>query len=224
MAGDIPTSFARGNAVHDSHARVITIHGVHNLLVEKNVGYRVHGHNYFVEDGIQTRNIIRNNLAISSLAVTNMLQTDTSVASFWITNPTNDFYGNRAAGGDFYGIWYEIKPNPDGPSATLDVCPMGNPLGYVANNVAHSNTRFGLRIFVLAPRLYPCSPVRNDADSKDPWQFNPSIPAIYSNFTIYKNLQNGVLAEQVGNVIFDNFTVAQNYHSGFEFFLANFTK
>jgi hypothetical protein len=117
-----------------------------------------------------------------------MLQTDTSVASFWITNPTNDFYGNRAAGGDFYGIWYEIKPNPDGPSATLDVCPMGNPLGYVANNVAHSNTRFGLRIFVLAPRLYPCSPVRNDADSKDPWQFNPSIPAIYSNFTIYKNL------------------------------------
>ena len=48
MAGDIPTSFARGNAVHDSHARVITIHGVHYLTVEKNVGYRVHGHNFFV--------------------------------------------------------------------------------------------------------------------------------------------------------------------------------
>lgn len=48
MAGDIPTSFARGNAVHDSHARVITIHGVHYLTVENNVGYRVHGHNFFV--------------------------------------------------------------------------------------------------------------------------------------------------------------------------------
>lgn len=106
MAGDVPTSFARGNAVHDSHARVITIHGVHYLTVEDNVGYKVHGHNYFIEDGIETHNVLRNNLAISSLTVTNMLQTDISVASFWITNPTNDFYGNRAAGGDFYGIWY----------------------------------------------------------------------------------------------------------------------
>lgn len=35
-----------------------------------------------------------------------MLQTDTSVASIWVTNPTNDVYGNAAAGGDFYGIWY----------------------------------------------------------------------------------------------------------------------
>ena len=132
--------------------------------------------------------MIRNNLAIGSLAVTNMLQTDTSVASFWITNPTNDFYGNRAAGGDFYGIWYEIKMNPDGPSATMDVCPMGNPLGYVANNVAHSNIRFGLRIFILAPRLYPCEPIGNFSDPFDPWSYNPSIPAVYSNFTIYKNL------------------------------------
>lgn len=48
MAGDIPTSFARGNAVHDSFARVITLHGVHSLTVENNVGYRVSGHNFFV--------------------------------------------------------------------------------------------------------------------------------------------------------------------------------
>jgi len=52
MAGDVPTSFVRGNAVHESFARVVTIHGVHNLLIEKNVGYRVRGHNFFVEDGI----------------------------------------------------------------------------------------------------------------------------------------------------------------------------
>ena len=106
MAGEVPTSFVRGNAVHESFARVVTIHGVYLLLVEKNVGYRVKGHNFFVEDGIETHNTIRYNLAISSLAASNMLQTDTSVASFWITNPTNDFYGNHAAGGDFYGIWY----------------------------------------------------------------------------------------------------------------------
>lgn len=48
MAGEVPTSFVRGNAVHDSFARVVTIHGVHFLTVEYNVGYRVRGHNFFV--------------------------------------------------------------------------------------------------------------------------------------------------------------------------------
>ena len=33
MAGYVPTSFVRGNAVHDSFARVTTIHGVHFLTV-----------------------------------------------------------------------------------------------------------------------------------------------------------------------------------------------
>lgn len=48
MNGEVPTSYARGNAVHESHARVVTLHAVHFLTVEKNVGYRVHGHNFFV--------------------------------------------------------------------------------------------------------------------------------------------------------------------------------
>jgi hypothetical protein len=86
-----------------------------------------------------------------------MLQTDTSVASFWITHPTNDFVDTVAAGSDFYGIWYEIKEQPDGPSATLDACPMGNALGNVTNNTAHSNIRFGLRIFILAAGSAPAT-------------------------------------------------------------------
>lgn len=175
MAGDVPNSYIRGNSVHDSFARISTIHGVHYLTVEENVGYKVKGHNFFVEDGIETHNTIRYNLAIGSIATTRMLQTDTSVASFWITNPTNDNYGNRAAGGDFYGMWYEIKEHPDGPSATMDVCPEGNPLGLVTNNTAHSNVRFGLRIFVLYSRFFPCDPIRNDTDPDDPWQYNPSM-------------------------------------------------
>ena len=81
-----------------------------------------------------------------------MMQTDISVASFWVTNPTNHLRNNRAAGGDFYGFWYEIKPHPDGPSATEDVCPIGNPLGESHDNVAHSYKRFGLRIFKLYSR------------------------------------------------------------------------
>lgn len=48
MAGEVPDSFVRGISVHHSHARVLTIHGTHYLLVEKNVGYNVKGHNIFV--------------------------------------------------------------------------------------------------------------------------------------------------------------------------------
>jgi len=214
MAGDVPTSYVRGNAVHDSFARVTTIHGVHFLTVEHNVGFRVKGHNFFVEDGIETHNTIRYNLAISSIQTTRMLQTDTSTASFWITNPTNDFYGNRAAGGDFYGVWYEIKEHPDGPSATMDVCPIGNPLGNVYNNTAHSNKRFGLRIFTLYSRLYPCDEIRNDTNYQNPWEFNPSEESRFYNFTVFKNLEDGVLAEETGHVLIEDFLIAENYRSG----------
>ena len=66
MNGDVMDSFVRGNVVHHSMARILTIHGVHFLKVEKNVGYDVQGHNFFVEDGIETNNVIEYNLAIKS--------------------------------------------------------------------------------------------------------------------------------------------------------------
>lgn len=93
---------------------------------------------------------------ISTYVSEQMLQTDLSPASFWITNPSNTIINNRAAGGDFYGFWYEVKPHPDGPSANADICPQGMKLGTSANNVAHSYERFGLRVFIHAARKYPC--------------------------------------------------------------------
>jgi len=144
-----------------------------------------------------------------------MMQTDTSVASFWITNPSNDVYNNHAAGSDFYGFWYEVHENPNGPSATNDVCPQGNPLGLVANNVAHSNRRFGLRLFHLYSRKYPCQKIKNIANGEDPWAENPSMSSTFYNFTIYKNQEDAVLAEDVGNVHFNNFTVAESKKAGF---------
>ncbi len=48
MNGDVHDSSVVGNAVHDSFARLITIHGVRFLRVANNVGYRIKGHNIFV--------------------------------------------------------------------------------------------------------------------------------------------------------------------------------
>ena len=223
MTGDMSNSYVRGNAVHHSFARVLTIHASYYLLVEYNVGYWVQGHNIFLEDGIEQYNVIQYNLMISSLTVFNMLQTDISVASYWITNPLNTVRYNRAAGSDFYGFWYEIKSHPDGPSATSDICPTGLPLGESHDNIAHSNIRFGLRIFQLYSSQNPCLPIRRN-DQIDPWALNPSIQNTFFNYLVYKNGEDGLLAEQVGNTIFQNITAVDNGHAGIEFYLTNFTK
>jgi hypothetical protein len=123
---------------------------------------------------------------ISSITSFTMLQSDITVASYWITNPFNTVVRNRAAGGDFYGFWYEIKSNPDGPSATYDVCPMGMQLGLSRDNIAHSNIRFGLRIFKLSARKFPCLPPQ-DENLIDPYSANPAIESVFTNYTLWKN-------------------------------------
>ena len=103
-----------------------------------------------------------------------MMQTDISAACFWITHPYNYVRNNRAAGGDFYGFWYEVHAHPHGPSATNSVCPMGNRVGAFENNLAHSMGRYGLRIMEVIARKFPCAEVRNPTEV-DPWLDNPSF-------------------------------------------------
>ena len=60
--GDL--SYLRGNVVHRSWNRGYTLHAVHNLLVEDNIAYDVVGHAFFIEDGFETGNILKHNLAL----------------------------------------------------------------------------------------------------------------------------------------------------------------
>ena len=69
MVGDCSKSYVYGNAVHDSNARVITIHATHYLRVKNNVGYKAQAHNIFLEDGIETHNLIENNLIVSARSI-----------------------------------------------------------------------------------------------------------------------------------------------------------
>ena len=50
-------------------------------------------------------------------------------ASFWITNPDNNYIGNRAAGSDHCNFWMKLDAHPTGASATDSICPTGVPLG-----------------------------------------------------------------------------------------------
>lgn len=73
MNGDVSKSYVRGNSIHDSNARCVTVHAVSGLRVQNNVCYKAHGHNIFLEDGIEEGNIIEYNLVVSSRFASNML-------------------------------------------------------------------------------------------------------------------------------------------------------
>jgi hypothetical protein len=84
--------------------------------------------------------------------------------------------------------------------------------------------QYGLRIYELYARTYPCQPVKNVYDPNDLWQANPSIASIFHNFTIYKNGGEGVWAQYIGHMMFNNFTLAENKVAGMEIEVANYTK
>jgi len=147
-----------------------------------------------------------------------LLNSDQTPASFWITHPDNIFRGNHAAGADNYGYWFDTKPNPTGPSFDPNICPENSPLGEFSNNVAHSNGRYGLRVFhKLIPRTFPCMPIIDDPSNlTDRYWKNPLIPAVFTNFTSFKNRRNGAIALDIGAVRFENFKVSDNLLAGIE--------
>lgn len=64
--GDVPSSFVKGNSVHHSFARLVTLHGIRYLKVSYNVGYDIFGHNYFIEDGSEFKNVLEYNLGMNT--------------------------------------------------------------------------------------------------------------------------------------------------------------
>ena len=220
MIGTVHTSYVRNNAIHHTYNRAVTIHGVHYLRVQNNVAYRTMGHTIFIEDAIETKNLIENNLVVDVRRSWSLLNTDQTPACFWITNPDNIFRGNHAAGSDRYSYWFDLQTSAIGPSFDANICPENTKLGEFRDNVAHSNGRYGLRIFHnLIPRTYPCKPMVYSGDPKNPYPSNPPIIAEFHNLVSYKNQRNGAIAERVGAVQFHNFKTADNILAGMEFSL-----
>jgi len=195
LIGAVTQSYIRGNAIHQSYNRACTIHGVSFLRIINNVAYNTMGHTFFIEDAVETDNYLEHNLAILTKKSWSLLNSDQTPASFWITHPTNIFRNNHAAGADNYGYWFDTKAHPTGPSYDPNVCPEFSPLGEFTNNVAHSNGRYGLRLFhKLVPLTNPCERVIFDSSNpSDPYHKNPPITANFINVTSWKNQRNGVI-------------------------------
>ena len=182
------------------------------------------GHSFFVEDAVETNNLIENNLAIRADQSFSLLNSDQWPASFWITHPDNIIRGNHAGGAAGFGYWIDPQVHSTGPSFDPNVCPQFSKIGEFSNNVAHSNGMYGFRIFhFLIPLTYPCLPLIYDPTNKtDPYWQNPLVTAYIVNVTSYKNAMNGAMASYVGDVRLINFKVADNLVAGMEYEQTNF--
>jgi hypothetical protein len=227
LAGDATGQYIRNSAIHDTFNRCVTVHGTNNLRVENNVTYNTVGHCFFLEDGIETGNQYVRNLGMqtkchptkacvpTNLAAegaragapsgaagqTNgdaLIPSDNTVSTFWITNPSNDYVDNVAAGSDQIGFWIALPVHPTGAFAGSEVSantwPRRMPLGKFKGNVAHSN--FDGIMFDRGPAAdgrfsvaggNAHTALANPADAN-----SPQVESVIEDFTGYKNRNGGI--------------------------------
>ncbi|TMM30634.1 T9SS type A sorting domain-containing protein [Polaribacter aestuariivivens] len=153
LLGDADGQYIKNAGIHTSYNRLITVHATNNTIVEGNVGYDFLGHGYFLEDGNETGNLFKNNLGVLckrpkegeetrphdlGIGADRGASPEAFPATFWITNPNNDFIGNVSAGSDGSGFWHLILDEVLDDSNSNYV-PGNQPMGIFDDNKAHSN-------------------------------------------------------------------------------------
>ena len=102
----------------ESTQRGYVIHHTNDVKLNDNVAFDVVGHCYFLEKGSEMRNVFRHNIGADVKVMpagsvralgdqSGRTETDNQPSIYWISNPYNDFYGNIAAGGERFGVWFE---------------------------------------------------------------------------------------------------------------------
>ena len=109
-----------------------------------------------MEDGIETGNQFIRNLGaqtgIPAVIIPNLgpngVETDSDPSTFWITNPTNTWIGNVAAGSESSGFWFELRLRGTRANDNPNLDPKHAALTLFQDNVAHSC--FGVRSLLSA--------------------------------------------------------------------------
>lgn len=184
LAGEGDGSVVSASSIHHSLNRCLTIHGTRDVRVVRNVAYDTIGHCYFLEDGVETGNLLDGNLGMLTRAAAPgqaILESDLRPATFWIANPDNVVTRNAAAGSEGSGFWYNLTPHPTGPSTTGAVWPRRASLRAFDGNVAHANEMNGLFVDIL----------RNPPGVGEAPNYSPAAIARFTGLTAYKNRRRG---------------------------------
>jgi len=221
LFGDASDSYFKNNSIWHSYNRWLTLHGIQNMRVYKNVAYDTLGHGYYLEDGNEVGNRLIKNLGVLARGgVDGNLTTpsDQDASVFWITNPDNHIEGNVAAGGDHSGFWYSLPEHPLGPSFDPNIWPRQTPLDVFHNNTAHSVGFAG---------LYIDHGERSDRTTETTWynpreipgdDNSPHVRPSFTKFTSYKSRAYGMWVRTFSGAKFKNLSYADHWRS---LYLAN---
>ncbi|KAJ1475672.1 hypothetical protein T484DRAFT_1827474 [Baffinella frigidus] len=197
MIGNVKQSFQKNCSIHHSWNRGVAIHGVHFLLLRGNFAYHAMGHTFFIEDGVEHYNRLEGNLAIKTIPSMNLLNTDQTPACFWIVTGVNYVINNHAVASRRYGFWFRPERTVTGTSVNTPMKdhPINIPVLEFRGNQAHSNGKYGLRVFDI---------------------FKPNEASVFQDTFVWRNGKAGFTATVVGKVGFDGMIAVQNGHVVFE--------
>ena len=154
LLGDAAGQSIRNSAIVDSANRCIVLHATNGVTVHRNACVGITGHAVFLEDAVERRNTITDNVV---LAVRNppvgqhLLQHEIAVtgesgsSGFWVANPDNVVSGNVAADTETFGFWLAFPDQPWGTSTNVAIQPRFLRFGEFDDNVTHSNRVDGVR-------------------------------------------------------------------------------
>ena len=241
MMGSVEGQYVEQSSIHHSYNRCVTVHASHQAVVKDNVCFDHIGHGFFLEDGVEEGNNFTGNLGLVSRRPRTgqqLLASDISFngpATFWISNPNNEFRGNVAAGSEGSAFWYmplsravgETWKIPAFRALYQEIAPFRRRFGEFNGNVAHSS-RTGLFVSGQGGQDEAGSVGTNEEF------FHSFNLPVFENFTGYKITgdtggQSGVVWIRarldasvrkgdltLSDAIFRNFTVADFRH-GYNF-------
>ena len=201
LIGDATQQLVANSSIWNSANRCMTIHGTNGTTIRNNICYDIAGHAIFVEDAVERRNLIENNLVLKVRQPPQpILPSDREgflrgPSGFWLTNPDNIVRGNVAADAAGNGFWLAFPERPLGLNKLVPLRPINTQLGVFSHNVAHSNNKPGINLD-FAPfddagntresRYVPTSDGGLDRYSANRVRFT------FSDITTYKNRDNGL--------------------------------
>ena len=196
--GNLTGSYVKGCAIYDSFNGAVVVNDGNNLLIEKNVAYKIKGNAFVMRSSIET--IAQDNLGVGVTGSSSLFNADISPAAFLFTHPNNDVRRNVAAGGSYYGYWYYTSNN-----GLVSSNPQYAPFGEFTDNTAHSMGHYAVQ---LCPEYYP---------KVDGHRSGPDQPAILHGINSYKNRKGVVSCRTVGAVQIRNSVFLDDQQAGVDF-------
>jgi parallel beta-helix repeat protein len=152
----------KNSSIHTSAQRCVVIHGSNGVKVQNNICYDIRGHGIFLEDAVERRNLLENNLVLKvrePLKLPSCTGGDCALlrheredpSGFWIVNPDNTTRGNAVADVAGHGYWLAFPTLVMGSNKNVSLNnikarPDNLPFGVFEDNVAHSIFNNGVHL------------------------------------------------------------------------------